>query len=302
MFKFVASTLKNRIKLYAKIIIFFVLALLGIKKWKRFCGALDEKAGASEPSIFKTLYFNLRLLPRHQARVVPIYVYKRTKLQNLSGEVVLGDNIYPGMVQLGCDWGFRCKGEMRIRIEGRVVFKGKCWILGGSDVCVFRDGVLTLGDGVRICENTLVYCLENITMGNDVRMTYESQIFDTDFHYTVNLDTKEIHRRSAPVIIGNHVWIGNRTNIKKGVKIPDYTIVAASGSLLTKDYTDLGRFCCLGGCPVKPLRDNICRTWENEMERICQLDKWFEDHPESKVFVIPEGEPIEAYTGVTPEV
>ncbi len=302
MFRFVITTLKSRLRLFAKTIIFFVLALFGIKKWKRFCDVLDEKAESSTPSIIKTLYFNLRFLPRHQARIVPIYVYKNIRFQNLSGEIVLGDKIYPGMVRLGYDWGFRCKGEARVRIEGKVVFKGKCWILRGADVCVFKEGALTIGDDVYFCENTLVYCLESVTFGNQVRLTYESQVLDTDFHYTVNLNTREIRPRSASVVIGNHVWIGNRTTIKKGVKIPDYTIVAASGSLLTKDYSDIvPRFGCLGGCPAKPLPIKICRTWENEMERIAQLDKWFEDHPESKVFVIPEGESLEDYIGVKAE-
>ena len=302
MISFVLTILKSRLRLFAKTIILFVLALFGIKKWRQFFDTLDEKAEASTPSIIKTLYFNLRLLPRHQARVLPIYVYKGIRFQKLSGEISLGEKIYPGMVLLGYDWGFRCKGETRIRIEGKVAFQGKCWILRGADVCVFSGGVLTIGDDVYFCENTLVYCLDRITFGNKVRMAYESQVLDTDFHYTVNLDTREIHRRSAPVVIGSHVWIGNRTTIKKGVRIPDYTIVAASGSLLTKDYTGIvDRFGCLGGCPAKPLPIRICRTWKNEMERIGQLDQWFADHPESKVFIIPDSERIEDYTDVNTE-
>ena len=298
--KFFIFTIFHRIKLHFKPVAFFFLALLGFRRWGDFFNAIEDSKNLSFPSITKTLYFNLRCLPYQQAKMVPVYVYPHTRLQKLSGRLEIDGMISTGMIKLGRDWGFRCQGETRFRIEGLLLFHGKCEILRGSDICVFPNGKLTLGDNVLIAENALIYCMDSIVIGNSTRITYETNIFDTDFHYTIDIDKREIKKMTSPIDIGNYVWIGNRTNIKKGVKIPDYTIVAASGSLLTKDYTEIvPRFGCLGGYPARVLPARSCRTWKNELERIKTLNTWFANHINSNTYKIGEDEDIEDFTGIT---
>ena len=100
-------------------------------------------------------------------------------------------------------------------------------------------------------------------------------MMDTDFHYMIDIDKHRIGRRSAPIVIGNNVWIGNRATIKKGVKIPDNTIVAASYTVLTKDYTQVPPYSILGGCPAKVLTSGYSRIWKNEMKNSESFDKYF---------------------------
>jgi acetyltransferase-like isoleucine patch superfamily enzyme len=300
MIKFILGNIYNKAERKIRPIFYFFFAILRIKRWSDYFSTIENTTNRPIPSITKTLYFNIRCLPYRQAKVLPIFVYSHTRFQNLSGKIEIDGNISTGMIKLGRDWGYRCKGETRIRIEGCLLFHGKCEILRGSDICIFANGMISLGDDVLISENVLIYCMDKIFIGNMARIAYETNIFDSDFHYTVDIEKREIKKKTSPIVIGNNVWIGNRTNIKKGVIIPDYTIVAASGSLLTKDYTNIvPMFGCLGGYPARPLPVRSCRTWRNEHERIKFLNTWFDKHPDSNIYKIPEEDNLEDYTGIT---
>lgn len=298
MIRFILFVIYSQVRRVLKPIYYFLLCLLFVKKWQSFFDCIDENRYLQVPSIFNTLYLNLRCLSLRQAMRVPIYVYHNVDIMELTGTIEVPEEAQRGTILIGFDWGYRSKGNTRIRISGKIFFKGSCIVIRGANICVFPLGTLSFGDDNLIGENTLIYCMDSISIGDHLRLTYESQIFDSDFHYTVNLNTYEIKKKTSPVSIGNNVWIGNRANIKKGVKIPDYTIIAASGSLLTKDYTGIvDKFGCLGGYPAKPLPVKSCRTWKNESERMKKLDAWFASHPESECYHIGENESIEDYIG-----
>lgn len=299
MIRFIANNISSRAKRSFKPIIFLFLALVRFKKWSDFFCVLEDCRNRQIPSIKKTIYFNFRFLPYHQAVTTPIFIYPHTQFQALTGTLEINGALSSGMIKIGRDWGYRCKGETRIRIAGNMLFSGTCEILRGSDICIFKNGKLSLGDNVFIGENVLIYCMDSISIGNTSRITYETNIFDSDFHYTIDVDKREIKKMTSPIVIGDYVWIGNRTNIKKGVKIPNYTIVAGAGSLLTKDYTNIvPKFGCLGGYPARPLPLRSCRTWKNELERIESLNSWFAKHPHDNIFKINKDENLEDYTGI----
>ena len=59
---------------------------------------------------------------------------------------------------------------------------------------------------------------------------------DTDFHKIYSVNDVERENRLNPdreIEIGNHVWIGARSTVLKGTRVPDDSIVAA-GSVVTK--------------------------------------------------------------------
>ena len=95
-------------------------------------------------------------------------------------------------------------------------------------------------------------CAKNIEIGNDVAIAREVIIRDTDAHDIV--DGK--HKKVKPVKIGNHVWIGAKAMIMKGVTIGDGTIIAA-GAVVTKDIPEN---CIAAGVPAKIIKENV--TWK----------------------------------------
>lgn len=68
-------------------------------------------------------------------------------------------------------------------------------------------------------------------------MSCDILVMDTDFHKITELSGNKILNPPAPIIIGDHVWIGCRTTILKGVEIADNAIIAA-GATITRSITD----------------------------------------------------------------
>ena len=90
-------------------------------------------------------------------------------------------------------------------------------------------------------------------------LAWECQVIDTSFHYIESTDNSfDVKPLTQPVIIGDRVWIGNRTTISKGSVIPDDNIVA-SNSLVNKDFSLIGSFNMLAGIPAKVIKKGINR-------------------------------------------
>jgi hypothetical protein len=71
----------------------------------------------------------------------------------------------------------------------------------------------------------------------------------------------------APIMIGNDVWIGQHSLLKKGIRIGDGAVVAA-GAVVTKDVAP---FTVVGGVPARPIRR---RFSDAIIGRIRELQWW----------------------------
>ena len=96
---------------------------------------------------------------------------------------------------------------------------------------------ITIGHDVGISGACIVSSLE-ITIGSDVLMGANVLIFDTDFHpiSPQNRRFSDENIASAPVIIGNNVFLGTGVIILKGVEIGDDSIVAAASVVVAGKY------------------------------------------------------------------
>lgn len=74
-------------------------------------------------------------------------------------------------------------------------------------------------------------------------------------------------RSKGPIIVGNDVWIGQRSSIMSGVKIGDGAIIAA-GSVVTKD---LAPYSLVAGNPAVVKR---FRCSPETVERMAQIAWW----------------------------
>lgn len=93
-----------------------------------------------------------------------------------------------------------------------------------------------------------------------------------------DIENANINPLTKEVVIGDHVWIGNRTTISRGTVLPDDSIVA-SNSLVNKDYSSEGSFCMFAGMPAKVVKRNIKRIWnEREESDIDKRLNYFRTH------------------------
>lgn len=204
--------------------------------------------------ILKTIWFNWKMFPPKQAWKLPVYLYGKTIFRSLKGKIILDtESISSGMIKIGKkDYYVATSVPQTIwTINGQLVFKGRINFLQGTYVLVSKSGMLTFGTkGTIIGSDSHIMCFDRITIGNNVRITWQVQLMDTSFHYIENKEeNSEVRPLTAPIEIGDNVWIGNRTTISKGTILPSNVIVA-SNSLANKDYSYVSANSLLAGTPA----------------------------------------------------
>lgn len=137
---------------------------------------------------------------------------------------------------------------IRMDSNSRMNVNGNFSIYYGGDIICFKNSKLTLGNG--FCNsNVKIRCTNSITIGDNVAISHDVTIMDSDAHIIKNQENDI----TKPVIIGDNVWIGTRAIILKGVKIGNGAIVAA-GSIVTKDVPENSM---VAGSPAKIIKENV---------------------------------------------
>jgi acetyltransferase-like isoleucine patch superfamily enzyme len=157
-----------------------------------------------------------------------------------------------GRLDLGCCWpGLRYfPSELKLAANAQLNVDGHFYLLTGFHLAVNDGATLTLGSGY-INNNATIDCFEAITIGHGVAISSGVTIRDSDNH-AINGNT----RVTAPIVIGDHVWIGLNATILKGVQIGTGAVVAA-GAVVTADVPGNT---LVGGVPARVLKENV--TWE----------------------------------------
>ena len=283
---FVESIIIHYVKDPIRFLYIFVLCIIGKKNINYLFEQIELYRTRGHVLFFKSIYINYRFLPAKIAWKTPIYLYSKTEITNASGIVEIDSPvIYSGMIRWGRFDSYRSKGKTRIYNRGKIIFHGHGRILRGAEICVWPKAVLSFGDNFMVGENALICSQEKIVIGKYFRMAYNSQIFDTDFHYSINNITGEVRKKSRPIVLGDYTWIGNNCTLKKGTKTPKHTTIAGSYTVCNKDYTkETPEHSILGGIPAKVLITGYSRLWNNELERVAFLDKWFAENKDQNTY------------------
>jgi len=141
---------------------------------------------------------------------------------------------FPAMIEMG--------NNAEINVEDTFSIHTGCHII------VLENAKLNLGSGY-INRNVKIRCFKEITIGNNVAISENVTIWDSDAHAIIGKES-EI---TQPIHIGNNVWIGNNVTILKGVTIGNGAIIAA-GAVVTKDISDA---CLAAGIPAKVIKENV---------------------------------------------
>lgn len=177
---------------------------------------------------------------------LPFKNISRTVVQLNSGSVMsINAKLITGVKQLKSS-----RMETRILLEekSRMEVEGDFEIYGNSYIRVAPYSKLVLKGGF-INENVQITVGDTIEIGYGFTCGRDVVIRSYDGH-TIEEPGYNI---SEPIIIGNHVWIGQGATILKGVTIGDGAIIAA-GAIVTKDVP---KNCIAGGIPARVLRENV---------------------------------------------
>ena len=121
----------------------------------------------------------------------------------------------------------------------------------GSLVWILEKGKIDLLGNTFMAGNNMIISKESVTIGKDCAIAWGVTICDHDMHKIYIDDIQQTE--TAPVKIGNGVWIGMNATILKGVTIGDGAVIAAH-SVVTKDVPSKA---LVGGNPAKIIRDEV---------------------------------------------
>lgn len=201
----------------------------------------------SKINIYQTLYFNFHYFNPKIAIRFPFLIYKRTSLEIMKGEIKINAPIKTAMFHFGGN-GLLIKDKLYSRTiwncNGTLEINGGGIHIGrGCKINIDKRAVLTLGENVIITGHSEISCSKLISLGKNSLLSWDILVMDNDFHDIID-EKGHIINYPKPIFIDEHVWIGCRSTILKGVAIAKNNIIAAN-SVVTRNIKETN--CIIGG-------------------------------------------------------
>jgi len=217
----------------------------------------------------QTLWINLRAFKLKDALRLPIVVYRGFSISEFKGTIQVNVPLKFGLIGFGQPYEVFKKGTGagEAIINGKMIVNGKTQFGLDSKVYIKSKAVLILGHINSFASRTELICFQKITIGNWVQFGNDCLITDTNFHRLLDIVEKKVLNMNADIIIGDYNFIGARSTIKGKTVTPKHCI-AATNSLLNKDYSSIGENCIIAGIPAKKIKNNIIRDWDSEKEQL----------------------------------
>ena len=176
---------------------------------------------------------------------------------------------------------FRFKHGLTRYAENREKYHiGECSYIGDGTV-ISNPAQTQIGKFCSISHEVYIgptsHALHHLTTHSFIEREENSTIDNAILVPKENL-VKPEKALSAPVMIGNDVWIGLRAIIMPGVKIADGAVVAA-GAVVTKDVPP---YAVVGGVPAKIIKYRFSPEIIQELTAL----KWW-DYPKEFIVTLP---------------
>ncbi len=145
---------------------------------------------------------------------------------------------------------------LKVDKNKKLIFHGKIRIDAHAEI--ISKGHLVFGDKCVINPYSRIIAFNKIVLGNRVIIARFVSILDHDHKFSLD-ESGELNiegYNTAPIIIGNNVWIGDKVSIMKGVVIGDNVIIGAN-SVVARDIPSNTVAAGIPCRVIKPLKDNI---------------------------------------------
>lgn len=142
-----------------------------------------------------------------------------------------------------------------LRVGGRLLIRGRVAIGVGSRIEVAPGALVDVGEDSYFSPNVRIIVSSGLTIGRGCAVGWDVQILDDDQHVFRSGDRQR--PRSAPIALGDHVWVGSKAMIFKGVQIADGCVVA-SGAVVTRSVDEPNSL--IAGNPASVVRRGI--AWD----------------------------------------
>lgn len=135
--------------------------------------------------------------------------------------------------------------------KSHLIVHGAFSFYSNADISINENATLELGSGF-VNHGARMHCFNSIKIGNQVYIGDDVAIRDSDGHEIIGSDKS----MTMPIVIEDHVWIGAKVTVLKGVTIGEGSVVAA-GAVVSKDVPP---HTLVAGVPAKVVKENI--SWQ----------------------------------------
>ncbi len=168
------------------------------------------------------------------------------QVQGKNNELIISGKIHNSKINV---WG----NNNQIVISPKVKLNNSTIVLRGNN-CYIEIGVgSTFGGIYMVCMGQNNF----IKIGKECMFAEGIDLWATDSHPIYD-ENHNLINPSKPIVIGNHVWIGAKSSILKGVEIKEGAVIGMS-SMVTKN---VAAFTLNVGNPLRCVKDNV--NWRRE--------------------------------------
>jgi acetyltransferase-like isoleucine patch superfamily enzyme len=183
----------------------------------------------------KSLYINFYYFG-FRGISLPILVTSRTYLKKVGGKVIINIPLRRGIVQIGYSSPAMSAGKQWNvwNVSGEIIFEGVADFGVGTSIFVAQKGKMKIGKNLIVTASAEIACLNRINIGEDVLLSWDILLMDSDSHIIRNKDNQIINP-DKDILICNNVWVGARSIILKGTYLPENSVVGA-GTITNKRF------------------------------------------------------------------
>lgn len=200
----------------------------------------------------RTILFNFRHLPFKQAMCLPIWIAPNCKILLMGGvkceaykfaSIRIGFHKVPIMEP-------NTKTVLEIKKGGLLFFKGTAHIGRGTKIHVSYGATLEFGDNFAISASTQINCYKSIRFGSDIQFSWDCLVMDSDTHNIYDKEGKRINE-DREIVFGDKIWIGCRSTILKGSKLPSGCVIGACSLVSGRKFE---KNTIIAGAPAKSIK------------------------------------------------
>lgn len=164
-------------------------------------------------------------------------------------------------------------GHITVQGHNNRIIIGKNCELAGEIMVKGKNQTVTIGDETTFVSVYLL-CMENkdISIGRHCMFSRDIEIRTSDAHALIDRKNGVRLNPAAPVMVGDHVWVGMRAILNKGTVIADDSVVGAQS--FVNSAFDEGNV-VIAGTPAKIIRSGV--TWDRGRKPRYsrkELDSW----------------------------